>query len=360
MSAADLLEAPDEHAALERLHELGCTDGLPVVVPTPQRVERMVLATGYDAEMTLGQMGPNLGECTIEKLATAMVMAGCLPDHAPIVVAAANAVIDPRFDLTEMQATTYATAPLIIVNGPAARWCGVAGGYGALGPGHRANATIGRALRLAMINIGGGRAGTSDMSLLGHPGKFTMCLAEDVERSPFEPMHVALGHDLETSVVTVIGADAPQSVMGTLDGDDPSGPDRLLTSLARAFANVTTNNVALGGGQAALALNPDHAAALARAGHDRASIQQRVTEEAVVRGDELARSAGYLGRSPGADHVRRCFERPEDLLVFVAGGSGLYSAAFASWCAGPHRNRAVTVEVKIGEACEIPAFAAAP
>ncbi|WP_420452981.1 hypothetical protein [Ilumatobacter sp.] len=352
-----LLEAADEAAALERLHELGCTDGLPVVVPTPARVERMVTATGYEADMALGSMGPNQGSCTIEKLATAAVMAGCVPDVAPVVVAAAIAVMDERFDLTEMQATTYSTAPLIIVNGPAAGWCDVSGGYGALGPGHRANATIGRALRLAMINVGGGRAGTSDMSLLGHPGKFTMCLAEDAEHSPFEPLHVALGHAEGTSTVTVIGADAPQSVMGVVDGDDPSGPDRLLRSFARAFANVTTNNVAIGGGQAALAINPDHAAVLAAAGHDRASIQQRVTEQAIVEGDDLAASAGYMGSRPSPEHRRRCFQRPEDLLVFVAGGGGLYSAAFPSWCAGPHRNRAVTVEIEIGDACEIPAFA---
>ena len=169
---ADLLSADGEAAALERLHELGCTDGLPVVIPTPERVERMVLAVGHPAETSLGEMGPLQGVCTVEKLATAAVMAGCLPDHMPIVVASALAMMDPRFDLAEMQGTTHATAPLIIVNGPAREMCGVASGYGALGPGFRSNASIGRAIRLAMINIGGARPGTSDMALLGHGGKF--------------------------------------------------------------------------------------------------------------------------------------------------------------------------------------------
>ena len=155
-----LLTADDEAAALEQLHELGCTDGLPVVVPTPERVERMVLAVGYPAETALGEMGPLQGVCTVEKLAAAAVMAGCLPDYMPIVVASALAMMDPAFDLAEMQGTTHATAPLIIVNGPARAMCGVASGYGALGPGHRANASIGRAIRLAMINIGGARPGT--------------------------------------------------------------------------------------------------------------------------------------------------------------------------------------------------------
>ena len=166
----DILSARDEEAALEELHRLGCTDGLPVVIPTAERVSRMVLASGLDADMMLGTMGPGHGIATVEKVAIAAVMAGCLPDYMPVVVAAVKAVIEPEFDLTEMQATTHCTAPLIIVNGPARHTCGpIASGTGALGPGHRANATIGRALRLTMINIGKARPGSSDMALLAIP-----------------------------------------------------------------------------------------------------------------------------------------------------------------------------------------------
>ena len=349
------LEATDEYEALEQLHALGCTDGLPVVIPTPDRVARMVLATGLDADMSLGTMGPNQGDCTVEKLAAAAVMAGCQPDHAPVVVAAARAVMDPRFDLTEMQATTHAIAPLIIVNGPAREWCGLHGGFGALGPGYRANASIGRALRLAMINVGGGRSGTSDMALMGHPGKFTMCLAEDEANSPFAPMHAMLGHDPDSSVVTVVGVDGPQSVICVTDADDPTTPDRMLSSLASALANVTTNNAALRRGQAAIALNPDHAAVFADAGHDLASVRNGIFERAQVLGADLLQSAGVMG-TVDPDRSYACFEQPEDLLVFVAGGGGLYSVVFPSWCAGPHRNRAVTVPIEVGQACEIPAF----
>lgn len=353
-----LLVAETEAEALERLHTMGCTDGLPVVVPTPDRVARMVLATGHDADLELGVMGPNLGSCTVEKLASAAVMAGCLPDHAPVVVAAANAIMAPEFDLTEMQATTHAIAPLVIVSGPARDWCGgIHGGFGALGPGHRANASIGRALRLAMINIGGGRSGSSDMALLGHGGKFTMCLAEDEEASPWEPLHVRRGLDPDQSAVTVLGTDAPHSVIGVVDADDPTMADRLLESLARAFASVANNNVALTGGQVALAINPDHAALLHDAGHDPASIQQRLYERAVVRGADLVDTAGWM-RRPEADDVVRCFREPDDILVFVAGGGGLYSVAFPSWCAGPNQNRAVTVEIEVGQACEIPGLQA--
>ncbi|MEM7093034.1 MAG: hypothetical protein AAF567_08525 [Actinomycetota bacterium] len=352
----ELLTADSEFDALERLHELGCTDGLPVVIPTPERVGRMVLASGLDGDLLLGDMGPNQGRCTVEKLASAAVMAGCLPDHMPVVVAAANAVIDPTFDLTEMQATTHSIAPLVIVNGPARSWCGgIHGGFGALGPGYRANASIGRALRLAMINIGGGRSGSSDMALFGQPGKFTMCLAEDEENSPFEPMHTLLGFAADESTVTVLGVDSPQSVIGVSDADDPTVADRLLHSLAKAIASPTTNNAALRGGQAAIAINPDHAAVLAAAGHDLASIREGVVERAVISGADLLASAGTMGGvDPSATYS--CFRDVEDLLVFVAGGGGLYSLAFPSWCAGPHNNRAVTKPIEVGQACEIPAL----
>ncbi len=351
------LFATDEAAAVEKLHELGCTDGLPVIVPTSERVARMVLATGYDADLVLGEMGPNLGECSIEKVAAAAVMAGCLPDHAPVVIAAVRAVLDPRFDLTEMQATTHAIAPLIVVNGPARDWCGLHGGFGALGPGNRANASIGRALRLAMINIGGGRAGTSDMALLGHPGKFTMCLAEDEGNSPFEPLHAECGFDASQSAVTVLGVDSPQSVMINIDADDPTCADRMMRSFASAFSNVAANNASLRGGQAALALNPDHAAFLHGQGWTKAQVRERIADEAVVSAERLAASASYLGRKPEVDWQLPCFTKAEDLLVFVAGGGGLYSAAFPSWCAGPHKNQAVTAEVEVGQSCEIPGFA---
>ena len=236
---ADLLSAPDEGDALEDLHSRGCTDGLPVVIPTRQRVERMVLASGQDPEMVLGTMGPGHGIASIEKVAVAAVMAGCLPDYMPVVVAAVRAVIEPEFDLTEMQATTHCTAPLVLVNGPARHSCGpIASGTGALGPGHRANASIGRALRLTMINIGKARPGSSDMALLGHPGKFTYCLAEDEENSPFPPLHVDLGFDPDDSVVTVLGAEAPHSVLYAGDGDDPNGYRVLLDLLAMGFGHA--------------------------------------------------------------------------------------------------------------------------
>ncbi len=353
------LSAADEQEAVELLHELGCTDGLPVIVPTPERVARMVLASGLDGDLMLAEMGPALGAATVEKIAAAAVMAGCLPDHMPLVLAAIQAVTDPVFDLTEMQATTHCTAPLLIVNGPLAPVLGVHAGFGALGPGFRANASIGRALRLAMINIGGGRAGSSDMSLLGHPGKFTYCLAEAESASPWEPFHVSRGFAAEQTVVTVIGAEAPHSVIAIADRDADPGGDRILNALAACLASVSTNNAVLGGGMAVVILNPDHAAALAQAGLSRADVQAALYQRAANPRSVLTAQAPAMARKGEPDDLVHCFASPDDIVVLVAGGGGLYSMVMPSWCAGPHRNQAVSVAVDTDQACVIPGLSPA-
>jgi hypothetical protein len=354
----DLFSAADEAAALEDLHNRNMTDGLPVIIPTPARVSKMVLASGQDADMVLGTMGPANGMATLQKVAVAAVMAGCLPDYMPLVVAALKAVIDPRFDLTEMQATTHCTAPLIIVNGPARHTCGpVSSSYGALGPGHRANASIGRALRLAMINIGGGRPGTSDMALLGHPGKFSYCLAENEEASPFPPMHVDLGFDSQDSVVTVIGAEAPHSVLFSGDGDDPKQYELLLEVLAIGLANAATNNAILTGGMASIVLNPEHASVLHKAGLSRQDIATEIYQRCKMDGAEANRlCAGFARKTL---NPRQAFTGPEQLLILMSGGSGLYSMVMPSWSAGANRNSAVSVKVEADFYCEVPNFVGA-
>lgn len=350
---ADMITAADEAAALEDLHARGCTDGLPVVIPTHERVQRMVLAAGQAGDMLLGTMGPGHGLATIENIAVAAVMAGCLPDYMPVVVAAAKAVIDPRFDLTEMQATTHCTAPLIIVNGPARHSCGpIASGTGALGPGHRANASIGRALRLAMINIGKARPGSSDMALLGHPGKFTYCLAEDEENSPFPALHEDLGFEAQDSVVTVLGAEAPHSVLYAGDGDDPEGYKVLLDLLAMGLANAPSNNAILTGGAATVVLNPEHSTVLHKAGLSRQDIARELCERCYLEPAQVKHlMPAFSGDNPSR---RMAFRGPEQILILQAGGSGLYSMVMPSWCAGTHSNAAVSVKVEADLFCEIP------
>ncbi|BAN02138.1 hypothetical protein [Ilumatobacter coccineus] len=352
--SASIMTAADEADALEVLHASGCTDGLPVVIPTRERVERLVLASGLDGDTLLGEMGPGGGAATIEKVAINAVMAGCLPDHVPVVVAAIRALLQPEFDLGEMQSTTHSTAPLTIVNGPVVNHCDIVGGFGALGPGHRANASIGRAIRLCMMNIGDARPGVSDMALLGHPGKFGLCLAEDERSSPWEPWSHTLGYGPDDSTVTILGAEAPHSVVFTNDADDPDSPNRLLRALAAVIANTGSNNANFGAGAVAVALNPEHADVLAGAGMSRADVRCELQRLAVnTRGHLRSLNTGFIRPGDDDDPIH-AVRRSDDIVLFVAGGSGLYSAVFPSWAAGAHRNAVVHELVVTGESCEIP------
>ncbi len=352
-----LLEAVNESAALEMLHEMGCTDGLPVVIPTAELVDRMVLASGLDGDAVLGEVGPLGGVATVEKLATNAVLAGCTPDYMPFVLAAMQAVLQPEFDLSEVQSTTHSIAPLLIFNGPLASITGIASGFGALGPGHRANASIGRALRLAMMNIGGAKPGVSDMALLGHPGKFSMCLAEAEAVSPFAPLSEIWGYPASSDVVTVLGTEAPHSVMFVNDSDDPDSPERLLRIIAEVATNAGSNNLYLRTGSLAIALNPEHANVLAKAGWTRSSIQQRLFNLCHVRRSRIRSMNAALTPKGADDDLIPVVESPDRFLVFVAGAEGLYSAVFPSWSAGAHGNNAVHMPVISDQACEVP-FAA--
>ena len=354
---SEWLETEDEEKALEQLHEMRCTDGLPVVIPTKDRLDRMILATGMDPDLILGELGPAMGIATVEKVAAAAVMAGCKPDYIPIVIAAVKAAAEPAFDLAELQATTHCTAPLIIVNGPARINCGpVSSGYGALGPGHRANATIGRALRLSMINIGGGRPGVSDMALLGHPGKFTYCLAEAEEQSPFPPLHTSLGFEQSESVVTLLGCEAPHSVLFSDNADDPEDSEKLLYVLSVGLANMATNNAIFTSGTALVVLGPKHASALARAGLSRETIAQKLWELTHHKTSDHNRYAGEFGfRFQGETYP--CFPSPKNILIMVAGGIGLYSMVMPNWGGAGHNNCPVSVRVEDNQFCEIPGLA---
>lgn len=355
---SDDMSAVDEGAALEALHDAGCTDGLPVVIPTTARVERMVLATGMDPDLLLGEIGPAFGAATIEKIAIAAVMAGCLPDHVPVVVAAISAITRPEFDLAEVQSTTHAISPLVIVNGPARAFSNVASGFGALGPGYRSNMSIGRAIRLALINIGGARPGVSDMALLGHPGKLSMVLAEDEEHSPFPPLHTTLGFDVEDAVVTVVGTEGPHSVISVGDADDSTSPRRVLRSLGAAVGNLGSNNANFHRGTVVVVLNPEHAGILADAGLRREDIQVGIFEESHHRRRDLRLfNPTFAGRGDDSDLLPSVVD-PQHILVLMAGGAGLYSSVFPSWGAGGHGNPWVCERVDIGQACAIPGMSA--
>ena len=183
------------------------------------------------------------------------------------------------------------------------------------------------------------------MALLGHPGKFTYCLAEDEENSPFEPLSTWLGFAGEQSVVTVVGAQAPQSVLFVSNADRPDNAKMLLSILAAGFTRPGTNNSVLRGGAGVVVLNPEHANVLAASGLGRREICQRLYELCEI----APRRSTREGDTPN------CFRSPEQILLLVAGGSGLYSMIMPTWCVGPHRNSAVSLPIGTGQMCEIPA-----
>src|SRR5204863_594663 len=178
-------------------------DGLPIVAPTPERVAAML--GGRDGSKSLGAMPPLWRQATLEKLAINAVMAGCEPACFPIVATAVEAMLDPAFNLYGVQATTHPVAPLLVVNGPYGRSIGVHGGQGCFGPGFRANATIGRAIRLILLNVGGAWPGRYDMATQGSPAKFSYCIAENEAASPWAPLE-------KGDTVTVYGGEAPDNV----------------------------------------------------------------------------------------------------------------------------------------------------
>ena len=183
--------APDP---FETLFERGVTDGLPVVPPTRERVEAMVAGSGREADELIALVPPNFGRATVEKIAINAVMAGCRPDYLPVVIAGVEAMSEDAFDLHGVSATTNFHSPLFIVNGPARAALDINCGRGAFGPGWRANATIGRALRLIVANVGGASARTMSMSTMGHPGRYTYCMGENEEESPWDSLAVISNH----------------------------------------------------------------------------------------------------------------------------------------------------------------------
>ena len=274
---SELLGADDEAAAVEMLHDQGCTDGLPVIVPTPARVDAMLRgAPSLAPDEIIGAIAPRMGTVAIGNVAVNAVMAGCLPAHFAIVVAAVRAICDPAFALGVVQGTTHNAAVLTVVNGPARLWPpALATATGALGPGHRPNATIGRAVRLVLINAGGALPGAADMSTLGQPAKFTCCVGEAEEDSPWTPLATDRGVPATQSAVTAIAVEGPSQIMFVPIGDSVAADaHRIIELVARTIA-VPGALASMGySGSAAVALCPLHADVLAAASFDAAGSER--------------------------------------------------------------------------------------
>ena len=194
VARAALIEVPGDLDEFNRFfHERRWSDGMPVIPPTAERVARMLRATRRAPAEIAASIAPAFGTATVERIAINAVLAGCYPEYLPVLIAAAEAVAAPEFNLQSIQTTTNPVTVWLIVNGPIARHLGVNSGINCLGPGAWANATLGRALRLILQNIGGGLPGDMDRATHGQPGKYTFCCAENEEANPWEPLHVERG-----------------------------------------------------------------------------------------------------------------------------------------------------------------------
>lgn len=313
----------------EYAEEQGWADGLPLVPPTPDRVEEMLRHTDRDARDVIGLVPPRWAEATVEKVAVNAVMAGCRPEYLPVLITAVEAALEKEFNLYGIQATTNPVAPMLIVHGPVREELRINYRSGCLGPGWRANATLGRALRLILLNVGGAAPGPMDKATAGQPGKYTFCTGENSDDSPWPPLHAERGLPSDVSAVTVVGA---SGTLNVLDMGSATGQG-ILTSMASCMAFVGSNDV-LYGGQPLVLFSPEHARLIAQAGFSRSDVQRFLYDQARVplgafaaenraRVLQRLRPRFYDGLPETAGVT--VAESPADILVAVAGGPGPHS-----------------------------------
>ncbi|MBA2450480.1 MAG: hypothetical protein H0V51_20890 [Chloroflexi bacterium] len=320
----------------------GWTDGLPIIPPTEELVARFVAASGRGAQDVVAAIPEQGREVTVEKIAVNAVMAGCRPYYMPILVAAMRAMSDPRFSL-HSTTVSGATAPLLIVSGPAVRALGINASFSVFGPGHQANATLGRAVRLILQNVCGGTPGQADKATLGHPGKYSYCIGESSDRNPWDPFGVQHGLPADTSAVTVFAAEAPIYARN----DWSQEPELILATVADAMliGHYT-------GGSFVVVMSPLHAGHIAQRGWSPADVRRFLAERARRSVADLKRAGRLAGAVEPADedHWRGAVDSPEQILIVVAGGHLYgYSAVVPPWVGG-HESIPITLAVESPDA----------
>lgn len=319
------------------------TDGLPIVPPTRERVEAMLEVVGaLDPEVLIGFLPARGRGVSMEKAATNAVMAGCRPEYFPIVVGALEAMFDSAFNLHTVLTSTGGAAICTIVSGPIAAEIGMNARHNALGQGNRANATIGRALRLVAMNVLGSKPGGSDASSFGHPGKFTFCFAEDPPPDPWRPLSVRLGYAESDTTVTVLPTEGPHQLAQQLT----QSAEEVLRSFARSISHPAWFSTGKGG-HGALVLGPEHAGFCLAEGWTQDRVCEFVYGEARIAPEEMIASGVHLEENsqhdmtPGDDGKLATIESPAEVLLLTAGGEGAgWSTWIPSWAPTIHARRA--------------------
>ena len=309
-SVAQLMLASYEHA-----YEQGWTDGLPIIPATPDAVKAFVAASGRRADEIVAILPPRKGEASVEVIAINAIMAGCRPDYMPVLIAAIEGVTDPGYPLEFMQVTTNPMCPFLLVNGPVRQKLDINYGTGCLGPGWRANATIGRALRLVLINAGGAWPGVYSKTSFGSPLRYSYMCGENEEENPWTPFHVDRGFRREESTVTAFKA----SNFCNISGGEGVGPEEILRQIATNMPPM------YGGGDGVLLLlGVNHARSLHEAGLGKRDVQQRLWELARVPASHFAKAFADTEREAGRGDAHTVWRAgtPDEIYIAVAGGPG--------------------------------------
>jgi hypothetical protein len=351
-TSAQHLLAPADPAELQAFFfGRQASDGFPVIAPTPEAVARMVEGAARRSEDFVGVVPPRRGIATIEQIAVNAVMAGCRPQHMPVLVTALEAMLEPRFNLASVQATTHPVAPLLIVHGPIAQQLEMNAAAGAFGPSSMANAVIGRAIRLMLWNIGGALPGAVDRSTQGAPSKYSFCIAENAEASPWGSFITERGLAEGANAVTVFGAEPPHNVNDHEHGD-AEGILRVAADVLRTLGSNTWFIAWHGRKELMLILGPEHAASIAGSGWSRRQVREYLYHATSRRRDELALGGMYGMRdwppelnTMAADALVPAVPTADDMLVLVAGGAGKHSAALPSFGASV----SVTRRINLGD-----------
>jgi hypothetical protein len=336
----DVAELED---AIELMFTRGWTDGLPVVPPTEERVMKMLTGTSRAPDDVVATVPPDLVDATVEKVAIAAVMAGCLPEYLPWVLTAVEAVCTDDFNMHGLLATTMPVGPVIVCSGPGTRAIGMNSGINVLGQGNRANSTIGRALQLVVRNLGGGRPGEVDRATHGNPGKIGFCFAEDDAHSPYGTLADQRGMPAGIDAITVFAGEGPRCIVDQLSRT----PESLANTLAVQLQALHHHKLVLAF-DAILVMGPEHARVFADAGWDRERILAELHARLQTPVEELERGADGIaeGVPAGFDGSRPKFGPDGLMLAYAGGGAGLFSALIGGWVNGATGSRPVTREVR--------------
>ena len=319
----------------EGCYERGWSDGLPVIPPTRVRVIRMLKGTDRSPGEIIGNIPPDNAPCTIEKVAINAVLAGCKPEYFPIVLASVQAALQDKFCMHGLLCTTYFSGPVMIVNGPVVQQVGLNNGINALGQGSRANATIGRALQLLIRNVGGGVPGGIDRAVMGNPGKYTFCFAEDESDADWSTLAQDRGFERSESVINLFAGEGLQPIVDQKSRD----PDSLARNMAASLRAVV-NTKLYGVADAVLVVCPEHRRVFREGGWNKDDLKNALYDNLMTPGSDL-----ILGARGIAEGMPKKFENKvvgkfrDDGLHITSTGSkaGMFSAIISGWVASGER-----------------------